>query len=159
MTKAEFDAMMDGRLDRRKPRVEGYDETKAVAGEVHWRALDMRYDQCVGNFPPSPERDEPEEASARGNKPVKEFIEQYVKDNQVVLFMKGSPSSPQCGFSAAAAGILAGYGKPIAHVNVLADPDVREGVKQFSSWPTMDGRFPRVTWAMTATALFPMNGT
>ncbi len=88
-------------------------------------------------FAPDPERDEPEEASARGNKPVKEFIEQYVKDNQVVLFMKGSPSSPQCGFSAAAAGILAGYGKPIAHVNVLADPDVREGVKQFSSWPTI----------------------
>ena len=60
MTKGEFDSMMDGRLDRRKPRVEGYDESKAVAGEVHWRALDMRYDQCVGNFPPSPERDEPE---------------------------------------------------------------------------------------------------
>ncbi len=86
---------------------------------------------------PTPESDPPEEQSARGNKPVHEFIEQYVKENQVVLFMKGSPSSPQCGFSATAAGILAGYGKPIAHVNVLADPDVREGVKQVTSWPTI----------------------
>jgi len=60
MTPAEFDAAMDARLDRRKPRIEGYDASLARAGETHWRALDMRYDQCVGNFPPSPERDEPE---------------------------------------------------------------------------------------------------
>jgi hypothetical protein len=59
-SKEAFEGYMDGRLDSRKPRVEGYDESKAVAGEVHWRALDMRYDQCVGNFPPSPERDEPD---------------------------------------------------------------------------------------------------
>ncbi len=83
------------------------------------------------------EPEPPEEQSARGNKPVAEFIEQFVRDNAVVLFMKGSPQSPQCGFSANAAGILAGYGKPIAHVNVLADPDVREGVKQVTSWPTI----------------------
>ena len=89
------------------------------------------------DFAPDVEREPPEEQSARGSKPVGEFIEQYVKDNQVVLFMKGSPSSPQCGFSAAAVGILSSYGKPIAHVNVLADPDVREGVKQFTSWPTI----------------------
>ena len=59
-SKEAFEGYMDGRLDSRKPRVEGYDESRAVAGEVHWRALDMRYDQCVGNFPPSPERDEPD---------------------------------------------------------------------------------------------------
>jgi monothiol glutaredoxin len=88
-------------------------------------------------FAPDVERDPPEEQSARGNKPVAEFIEQYVKEHQVVLFMKGSPSSPQCGFSAAAAGILASYGKPIAHVDVLADPDARDGVKQYTSWPTI----------------------
>ena len=88
-------------------------------------------------FAAEPEREPEEEKSARGSKPVGAFIEQFVKDNQVVLFMKGSPQSPQCGFSAAAAGILAGYGKPIAHVNVLADPEVREGVKQITSWPTI----------------------
>ena len=60
MTDDEFNAYIDSRLDRRKPRVEGYDESKAAAGEVHWRALDMRYDQCVGSLSASPERDEPE---------------------------------------------------------------------------------------------------
>jgi monothiol glutaredoxin len=54
-----------------------------------------------------------------------------------VLFMKGSPTAPQCGFSASAAGILQGYGKPFAHVNVLADPDIREGVKSYTNWPTI----------------------
>ncbi|MSP55264.1 MAG: Grx4 family monothiol glutaredoxin [Myxococcales bacterium] len=88
-------------------------------------------------FAPDAEAEPAEEPSARGGKPVGEFIAQFVKENQVVLFMKGSPSSPQCGFSASAAGILANYGKPIAHVNVLADPDVRDAVKQFTSWPTI----------------------
>lgn len=86
---------------------------------------------------PEPDREPPEEQSARGDRPVGAFIEQFVKENPVVLFMKGSPSSPQCGFSAAAAGILSSYGRPIAHVNVLADPDLRDGVKQFTSWPTI----------------------
>ncbi len=85
----------------------------------------------------TPDPEPAEEPSIRGSKPVAAFIEEYVKANQVVLFMKGSPSSPQCGFSASAAGILASYGKPIAHVNVLADPDVRDGVKQFTQWPTI----------------------
>lgn len=81
---------------------------------------------------------EPEPAAPiRGSQPVAEFIEEFVKEHPVVLFMKGSPQSPQCGFSANAAGILASYGKPIAHVDVLADPDVREGVKSFTSWPTI----------------------
>lgn len=75
--------------------------------------------------------------SVRGSQPVPEFIEQYVKQHPVVLFMKGSPQAPQCGFSASAAGILGSYGKPIAHLDVLSDPDVREGVKTFTSWPTI----------------------
>jgi monothiol glutaredoxin len=68
---------------------------------------------------------------------VAAFIEETVKGNGIVLFMKGSPTAPQCGFSAGAAGILSSYGKPFAHVNVLADPDVREGVKEFTNWPTI----------------------
>ena len=56
---AEFDAWIDATLDRGKPRVEGYDERLAVPGETHWRMLDMRYDQCVGSFKCSPERDDP----------------------------------------------------------------------------------------------------
>ena len=81
--------------------------------------------------------EEREEASPRGDKPVQQFIDETVKGNPVVLFMKGSPTAPQCGFSAGAAGILQTYGKPFAHVNVLADPDVREGVKTYTSWPTI----------------------
>jgi monothiol glutaredoxin len=86
-------------------------------------------------YVPPPE--EQEEKSPRGDKPVAAYIEETVKANPVVIFMKGSPASPQCGFSASASGILASYGKPLAHVNVIADPEVREGVKQFTSWPTI----------------------
>jgi monothiol glutaredoxin len=81
--------------------------------------------------------EEREEASPRGDKPVAEFIDGVVKGNAVAIFMKGSPTAPQCGFSASASGILSSYGKPYAHVNVLADPDVREGVKTYTSWPTI----------------------
>ncbi|HND30207.1 MAG TPA: Grx4 family monothiol glutaredoxin [Myxococcota bacterium] len=86
--------------------------------------------------PPSPE-EEPIPRSPRGDMPVRDFIEKTVKENRVVLFMKGSPQAPQCGFSASAAGILGSYGKPFAHVDVLADMDVREGVKDYSAWPTL----------------------
>ena len=51
--------------------------------------------------------------------------------------MKGSPSSPQCGFSANAAGILQSYGVDLHHVNVLADPAIRQGIKDYSNWPTI----------------------
>jgi monothiol glutaredoxin len=83
------------------------------------------------------EDEEREEASPRGNKSVADYIDEVVKGNPVVLFMKGNPQSPQCGFSAGASGILTSYGKPYATVNVLADPDVREGVKSYTSWPTI----------------------
>jgi hypothetical protein len=59
-TDAEFAAWIDGVLDKRKPRVEGFDTTRAApAGGLNWMALDMRYDQCVGSFDCSPERDDP----------------------------------------------------------------------------------------------------
>ncbi|MDP2309479.1 MAG: Grx4 family monothiol glutaredoxin [Pseudomonadota bacterium] len=83
------------------------------------------------------EEEEKEEASPRGGKPVKDYIDEVVKGNPVVLFMKGSPQAPQCGFSAGASAILTGYGKPYATVNVLADPEVRDAVKDYSNWPTI----------------------
>ena len=73
----------------------------------------------------------------RGNTDPAEYIGGIVKENPVVLFMKGSPSMPQCGFSANAAAILHGYGEDFAHVDVLMDPEVRQGVKEFSNWPTI----------------------
>jgi monothiol glutaredoxin len=68
---------------------------------------------------------------------VREFIDEFVKGNKVVLFMKGTPDSPMCGFSANAAAILRGYGAPIASINVLADPEIRQGIKDYSNWPTI----------------------
>jgi monothiol glutaredoxin len=65
------------------------------------------------------------------------WVAEFVRDHPVVLFMKGSPAAPMCGFSASAASILAGHGATIRHVDVLLDPEVREAVKAFSSWPTL----------------------
>jgi len=89
---------------------------------------------------PATRREEPEEAapvSARGNAPVDSWIAETVKSHPVVLFMKGTPIQPQCGFSATAAGILLEYTRDLHTVDVIADPEVREGVKQHTSWPTI----------------------
>ena len=64
-------------------------------------------------------------------------IEGILAANHVVLFMKGSPDMPQCGFSAKAAGILKGLVPSFGHVDVLSDPEVREGIKVFGQWPTI----------------------
>ena len=67
-------------------------------------------------------------------------IASLVQSNDVVLFMKGTASFPQCGFSGRAIQILKGCGldgKTIATVNVLEDPEVRQGIKEFSNWPTI----------------------
>ena len=64
-------------------------------------------------------------------------IRQQVIDNPVVLFMKGTPVFPQCGFSAAVVQILTHLGVKFKGVDVLADPEIRQGVKEFSSWPTI----------------------
>lgn len=86
---------------------------------------------------PAPPPEEPEPASPRGSLAPREFIEQTLRENPVVLFMKGTPASPQCGFSATAAGILSGYGKPLHAVNILSDEEIRQGVKDFTGWPTI----------------------
>jgi monothiol glutaredoxin len=64
-------------------------------------------------------------------------IHQQVTDNSVVLFMKGTPVFPQCGFSATVVQILTHLGVKFKGVDVLADPEIRQGVKEFSSWPTI----------------------
>lgn len=64
-------------------------------------------------------------------------IETLLKQNPVVLFMKGSPQAPQCGFSAATVGVLNELLPEFASVNVLEDPEIREGIKQFGNWPTI----------------------
>ena len=64
-------------------------------------------------------------------------IDTILNDNRVVLFMKGQPSMPQCGFSAKAVGALQDLGVEFAHVNVLADAEIREGIKAYGDWPTI----------------------
>ena len=66
-----------------------------------------------------------------------ERIEDIIASSDVVLFMKGVPAAPQCGFSAAVVQVLAGVGVPYRAVDVLQDPQVREGIKAFSNWPTI----------------------
>lgn len=69
---------------------------------------------------------------------VRDEIQRTIASNSVVLFMKGEPQSPQCGFSAAAVKMLADIGvRDYTHVNVLKDNQMREGIKEYSSWPTI----------------------
>ena len=69
---------------------------------------------------------------------TQEIIKQQVTENSVVLYMKGTPEAPMCGFSAAAVQILEACGADnVATVNVLADDNIRQGVKDFSQWPTV----------------------
>ena len=69
--------------------------------------------------------------------PVHAKIQADINDNPVVLYMKGTPVFPQCGFSARVVQILSHVGVPFKGVNVLEDMAVREGIKSFSNWPTI----------------------
>ncbi len=69
--------------------------------------------------------------------PVFHRIREDISENAVVLFMKGSPVFPQCGFSATVVEILSRVGVKFKGIDVLSDPDLREGVKLFSDWPTI----------------------
>ena len=68
---------------------------------------------------------------------IQEQLKEVVEGNNVVLFMKGSPDFPQCGFSGLATQILQQSGTKFASVDVLADSAVRDGIKQYSNWPTI----------------------
>lgn len=77
---------------------------------------------------------------------TRQKIESLVSGHKVVLFMKGTKNFPQCGFSGAVAQILRTQGVEYKDVNVLADPSIREGIKEFAQWPTIpqlyvDGKF------------------
>lgn len=78
---------------------------------------------------------------------VEEQIKNLITDNKVVLFMKGTPDFPQCGFSGKVIHILRQCGaKDLKTINVLEDPEIRQGIKDFANWPTIpqlyiDGEF------------------
>ena len=69
--------------------------------------------------------------------PVHQRIQQDIADNDVVLYMKGTPVFPQCGFSAAVVQVLTHMGVKFSGVDVLSDPSLRQGIKEFSAWPTI----------------------
>ncbi len=69
--------------------------------------------------------------------PVENTIRELVENNDVVLFMKGTKSMPQCGFSSRVAGVLNYMGVEFTDVNVLADDALRQGIKDYSDWPTI----------------------
>ena len=68
---------------------------------------------------------------------AQERIRKQVSENQILLYMKGTPRFPQCGFSGKSVQLLQACGAKFESVDVLADPEVREGIKQFSKWPTV----------------------
>lgn len=68
---------------------------------------------------------------------IRSQIEEAVKSNKVFVFMKGTPDQPMCGFSAATVQVLKRLNVPFAAANVLEDERIREGVKQYSNWPTI----------------------
>lgn len=67
---------------------------------------------------------------------IKERIKQQIGSDRVVLYMKGTPQAPQCGFSAQAIRLLNAAGAKFSTFDVLADPEVRQGLKEYSNWPT-----------------------
>jgi monothiol glutaredoxin len=71
------------------------------------------------------------------NQDVLAQIAEQVKSNKIIIYMKGTPSFPMCGFSAATVQVLDSYNVPYESVNVLEDPAIREGIKRYSSWPTV----------------------
>ncbi len=67
---------------------------------------------------------------------VEQLIQQQLKENAIILYMKGTPDFPSCGFSARASEILKGCGKKFAYVNILENPDIRTTLPRIANWPT-----------------------
>ena len=70
------------------------------------------------------------------NETLRQRITETIAKDRVMLFMKGNPQMPQCGFSAAVVGVLKEVGAKFGSFNILADNEIREGLKEYSSWPT-----------------------
>lgn len=68
---------------------------------------------------------------------VQSDIQKIIKENPVVVFMKGTPEAPQCGFSAQTIQCLQAVGAPVTGINVLANPAIRQGIKDLTQWPTI----------------------
>ena len=92
----------------------------------------MANDDSHSDFAPQRKSVEDEDDAA-----IQEMIRDHVTSNRIMLYMKGTPSMPMCGFSAKVVGILQAEGVNFSSVNVLDYPSVREGVKKYAQWPTI----------------------
>jgi monothiol glutaredoxin len=79
--------------------------------------------------------------SEQSSNPMREAIEQAIEENPVLLFMKGTPEAPACGFSARTVAILQSLDKPFAAVDILPDPRIRQELSALSGWPTIPQLF------------------
>jgi monothiol glutaredoxin len=79
--------------------------------------------------------------SEQTSNPIREAIAQAIDENPVILFMKGTPEQPMCGFSARTAGALQALGAPFAAVDILPDPRIRQELSALSNWPTIPQLF------------------
>jgi monothiol glutaredoxin len=94
-------------------------------------------DEDAPSYEPPPERTDDSEEGSTTMEDVKNRIEDTVNANDVVLYMKGTKSMPQCGFSSRVAGVLNYMGVEFRDVNVLEDEEIRQGIKDYSDWPTI----------------------
>ncbi len=79
--------------------------------------------------------------SEQSTHPMREAIQQAISENPVILFMKGTPEQPACGFSARTVAILQSLGQPFAAVDILPDPRIRQELSALSNWPTIPQLF------------------
>jgi monothiol glutaredoxin len=79
--------------------------------------------------------------SEQASNPIRDAIQQAIDENPVILFMKGTPDQPMCGFSARTSGALQALGAPFAAVDILPDPRIRQELSALSNWPTIPQLF------------------
>uniref|UniRef100_A0A2P2L2H7 Uncharacterized protein MANES_11G052400 n=1 Tax=Rhizophora mucronata TaxID=61149 RepID=A0A2P2L2H7_RHIMU len=100
----------------------------------------MRYMATLPSDPDTHEDFQPTNKAESSDIPLHDIVEQDIKENPVMIYMKGIPDAPQCGFSALAVRILQQYNVPLSSRNILENPEVKSAVKSVSNWPT----FPQV---------------
>ncbi|KAK9923208.1 hypothetical protein M0R45_031639 [Rubus argutus] len=100
----------------------------------------MGYSTTVPNDPDTHDDFKPTDKFSRSGVTLKDLVELDIKGNPVMVYMKGVPDLPQCGFSSLAVRVLKQYNVPLSARNILADPELKSAVKAFSNWPT----FPQI---------------
>ncbi|KAI4329308.1 hypothetical protein L6164_021590 [Bauhinia variegata] len=112
--------------------------SRTLAGSFHHYG--MRYSTTVSNDHDTHDDFKPNNKMEGTSVSLADVVEQDVKDNPVMIYMKGVPDFPQCGFSSLAVKVLKQYDVPISARNILEDRELKNAVKAFSNWPT----FPQV---------------